>query len=346
MVARGKRRRRKNSVADELTHTLNTDLKPLHALLLDGQGGGRDMDAAEINAWQPDQGLAWLHLDYTDPEQSDWLRNHSGLSELVCEALLTENTRPRATLTGDGLLIALRGVNLNPGADPEDMVSIRLYVTPDRIISTRKRRLLSVTSLAEDCRNGEGPANVADFLVQLSGNLVERMGEVVEEIEEELSSLELQLLDDGHSAAIRQSLSNLRRQTITLRRYFGPQRDAFSQLQNDRASWLSNDHRLELREISDRLLRHIEDLDMIRERAAMAQDELVSQQSDQLNQRMYLLSLIAAVFLPLGFLTGLLGINVGGIPGSENPYAFGIFMLILTLLVALQVWYFRRQRWF
>ena len=72
---------------------------------------------------------------------------------------------------------------------------------------------MSVTGLADDCRAGQGPVNSADFLVQLNDRLVERMGDVVEEIEEELSSLELQLLDEGHSAAIRQALSNLRRQT-------------------------------------------------------------------------------------------------------------------------------------
>ncbi|WP_432696624.1 zinc transporter ZntB [Marinobacterium sp. YM272] len=332
-------------MADKLSPSFLA-LKPLHALLLDGQGGAREMSPEQINTWQPDQGLAWLHLDYTDAEQAQWLRDQANLNELVCDALLTENTRPRATAVDGGLLIALRGVNLNPGADPEDMVSIRLFVTPERIISTRKRRLMSVSGLVEECRNGEGPIDSADLLVRLSERLVERMGDVVEDIEEQLSSLELELLEDANPTKLRQSLTALRRQTITLRRYFGPQRDAFSQLLNDRAAWLSNDSRLELREISDRLLRHIEDLDMIRERAAMAQDTLVSQQSDQLNQRMYLLSLIAAVFLPLGFLTGLLGINVGGIPGSDNPYAFGIFMLILTLLVALQVWYFRRQRWF
>jgi zinc transporter len=319
-------------------------INPLHALLFDGNGGARDLSSDEIEAWQPDQGVLWLHFDYTDGDTQRWLRAASGIGELVADALLSENTRPRATALDDGLLLALRGVNLNPGADPEDMVSVRLYVTPQRIISTRKRRLMSITGLAEDCRAGKGPVDVADFLVELGARLVQRMGAVVEEIEESLSALELDLLEQ-HPSSLRQSLTALRRQTITLRRYFGPQRDAFSQLQSDRLSWFPPEKRLELREINDQLLRHIEDLDMIRERASMAQDELVSQLSDQLNQRMYILSLIAAIFLPLGFLTGLLGINVGGIPGADNPSAFALFLAILCVLVAVQIWVFRRQRW-
>ncbi|MBV1789766.1 zinc transporter ZntB [Marinobacterium sp. D7] len=323
-----------------MTHPEN----PLHALLLDGTGGARDLSGAEIQAWTPEQGILWLHLDYTDPSAQHWLLHDSELPELITEALLTENTRPRATQIGDGLLIALRGVNLNPGADPDDMVSVRLYVTPKLIVSTRKRRLQSITNLAADCRAGNAPQDTAEFLIELSDRLVMRMGDVVEETEETLSALELDILEQ-HDTTLRQSLAGLRRQTIRLRRYFGPQRDAFNQLQSERLTWISAEQKLLLREISDRLLRHIEDLDMIRERAAMAQEELISQLSDQLNQRMYILSLIAAIFLPLGFLTGLLGINVGGIPGADTPYAFGLFSIFLCILVAGQIWLFRRRRW-
>ena len=71
-----------------------------------------------------------------------------------------------------------------------------------------------------------------------------------------------------------------------------------------------------------------------------------SSQAEQLNRRMYVLSIVAAVFLPLGFLTGLLGINVAGIPGSESPWGFLIFVALLCALVGGQLWYFRKKGWF
>ena len=98
--------------------------------------------------------------------------------------------------------------------------------------------------------------------------------------------------------------------------------------------------------MSDRLIRHIEDLDAVRERAAVTQEELLSRLSDQMNTRMYVLSVVAAIFLPLGFLTGLLGINVGGIPGAENPWAFLLFLLFLVGIVVAQMLWFRRKKWF
>lgn len=316
----------------------------LHALILDGKGGARLLLPEELERWQPEDGILWLHLDYTLDSTRHWLEQDSGLPELAIDALLAENTRPRAAILDEHLLLALRGVNTNPGADPEDMVSIRLCVGARMVVSTRKRRLMSVSKLLALFEQGEGPCSSAELVIRLSELLVERMGVTVEELEEQLSDLELDLLTQPGSE-MRQAVRNLRRQTVTLRRYFAPQRDAFNQMLSERLSWFTTEMKLELREISDQLLRHIEDLDIIRERAAMAQEELASQQGEQLNLRMYVLSIISAVFLPLGFLTGLLGINVGGIPGADNEHAFLVFLLLLGLLVGGLLILFRRWRW-
>jgi zinc transporter len=65
-----------------------------------------------------------------------------------------------------------------------------------------------------------------------------------------------------------------------------------------------------------------------------------------MNKNLYMLSVIAAVFLPLGFLTGLLGLNVGGVPGVDNPAAFWIFSGVLSAVVGLQIALFKRWKWF
>ena len=160
-----------------------------------------------------------------------------------------------------------------------------------------------------------------------------------------MADLEEQVLDESGSS-LRFDLATLRRQTITLRRYLAPQRDAFAKLITEKIAWLDDDSRLRLREVSDRLIRNIEDLDAVRERAAVTQEELLSRLSDQMNTRMYVLSVVAAIFLPLGFLTGLLGINVGGIPGTENPWAFLIFLLFIIVIFVGQMLWFRSKKWF
>lgn len=287
----------------------------------------------------------WLHFDYTLDATRDYLENHSDLNPVVISALLSEETRPRATMLENGLLISLRGVNLAPNSDPEDMVSIRLWVTPQRVVSTRHRKLLSAGDIALELEAGRGPKSPNELVVQLTSLLISRMNHTIEEIEEKVSVIEEGVLGNNGNE-LRNDIADLRRQIISLRRYLSPQKEAMNQLLSEKISLFSPQDRVLLRETTDHLTRLLEDLDSVRESAAVTQEELSNGLAEQMNNRMYVLSIVSAVFLPLGFLTGLLGINVGGIPGSDNPTAFTLFVVMLVALISLQVWYFKRNKWF
>jgi zinc transporter len=298
----------------------------------------------EISAWHPDQGTLWIHLDYTHPDAQRWLREDSGLGELSCEALLAEETRPRTVVYRDQLLAQLRGVNLNPGADADDMVSIRLWSDGKRVITTRRRKLLSVVDLRQALEAGEGPTTCGEFVTELADRLAVRMADAIDDIEDAVDTAEEQVLT-AMSHQLRPLLASIRREAIMLRRYLAPQREALTRLHSERLSWLEELQRLQLREVADRTTRYVEDLDAARERAGVVQEELVSRLSEQMDRRMYVLSVVAALFLPLGFITGLLGVNVGGIPGSEDSHAFIAFSVGLLVLIAVQLLILKWRRW-
>ena len=314
------------------------------AFILDGKGGGRKIAWDEIATWKPDQGILWMHMNYSFPDVQKWLYEESGLDEVIGDALTEEDSRPRCTPFHEGLLLGLRGVNLNPGADPEDMVGVRIWFENDRIISTRKRKILSVSDIQASLEQGTGPESIGDFLVQVTGRLMERMRQVIDGLEDSVADLEDQVLT-AESHQLRTQLAAQRRQAISLRRYLSPQREALSRLLTEKIPWLDEIDRIRLREVSDSLVRYIEDLDEARDRAAVTQEELVNRLSEQMNNKMYLLSIVAAIFLPLGFLTGLLGINVGGIPGAENRLGFTVFVLLLAIVVGFQIWFFKKKKW-
>jgi zinc transporter len=317
----------------------------IHALRLDGSGGARRLSWADLSAWSPDAGILWVHLDYSHERVREWLTGQAGLPEVVAEALLAGETRPRTTPLDRGLLLILRGVNLSPGADPEDMVSVRLWAEDGRIITTRRRRLLSVSDLAAELDAGRGAHDVGDLIEGLADGLIRRMSDVVDDAEDKMADIEERVMSDA-LPGLRGEVADLRRQVIGLRRYLAPQREALSRLMTEKIRWLGEVNRLHLRETLERLTRYIEDLDAVRDRCLVAHEEIQSRSADQLNRRMYLLSVVAALFLPLGFLTGLLGINVGGIPGAENPHGFALFLLGIAGVVVLQFWLFRKMKWF
>ena len=314
------------------------------AYILDGKGGGKRVGWKEIQQWTPTGGLLWVHLNFEAPDPQRWIKEESQLEDVVGDALLAEESRPRITTFDDGVLVALRGVNLNPGADPEDMVSLRMWVEKNRIITTRRRKLLSVADLCSAVEKGKGPRTSGEFLEDVADRLMVRMGGVIGELEDKAAELEEAVLT-VESHKLRPMLASIRRDAINLRRYMAPQREAIARLQSEKISWLAEEDRVRLRETYDRLTRYIEDLDAARERAAVTQEELISRLSEQMDNRMYVLSIVAAIFLPLGFLTGLLGINVGGIPGSEYKAAFFVFCLLLMALVVIEVIIFKKKKW-
>lgn len=299
----------------------------------DADGRMEATDWAGIRAWRPGEGTLWVHLDRKAPESRAWLESESGLPGLVVDALLQEETRPRLAVVNGGLLVILRGVNLNPGAVPEDMVSIRMWIHSERLITLRGPRLLAVQDVREILDSGHGPRSAAELLAALAEKLIARMGPVIVELDEALDDIEEALLAQ-QSREMRTRLIALRRQGIILRRYIAPQRDVLARLGTERFDAVADADRARLRETADRVARYMEDLEAVRDRAAVAQEELATRISDRMNRTMYLLSVVATLFLPLSFVTGLLGVNVGGIPGAEDPSGFMVLSLILALTLA------------
>jgi len=100
-----------------------------------------------------------------------------------------------------------------------------------------------------------------------------------------------------------------------------------------------------MRDSADRLTRYVEELDAARERSMIIKDDIANQLSESANRTLYVLAIISGVFLPLAFLTGLLGINVGGMPGVENPSAFWIFCGMIVVLLIIELIIFKRLKW-
>lgn len=325
--------------------TADKDRGLLFAYVLDGKGSGREVGWPEIKTWSSKDGILWIHLDSTFPGTESWLLDESGLDEVACEVLLAGEVRPRVVVSKEGGLVILRGINLNPGADPEDMVSIRMWIDTHRIITSRRRKVLSVEDLLTSVNKGSGPTSTGEFVTALADRLVERMADVIDEIDDSMSRLEEEVMH-GEPSELRERLGSIRRQVISLRRFLAPQREALGRLQSESIPWLTDTDRTRLREIADRTVHFIEALDVSRDLAAVAQEELHSRLSEQLGKRMYALAIITAIFLPLAFITGLLGINVAGIPGANSPWGFIGVLGVLILILTGQIGILKKKKWF
>jgi zinc transporter len=321
-----------------------TDRGLVWAYLLDRRGGGSRVGWEALATWRPEQGLLWAHFDISEPGPDAWIEERSGLELPIAAALLAEDTRPRSAPSRNGLLVILRGVNLNAGAEPDDMVSVRVWLERDRIITTRRRMLQTNGEIRAAIEAGEGPESAGQFLCMLVERVADRIGDAVSELDEQIDSVE-EGVTDMNVLEFRARLSELRRQTAHLRRFLAPQRDALERLVRQPDPILAEADNLAIREQADRVQRYLEDLDLIRERGIVQQEEMLGRMAYEQGQRIFVLSVAAAIFLPLTFLTGLMGMNVGGIPGAGSALGFlGVTAVLIGLGVGI-AYYFRRRRW-
>lgn len=319
----------------------------VHAYVLDGAGGGRPVAHVELaDLVLAESESLWLHWDRSHPETQNWLRKESGLNEFVCDLLLEENTRPRfLQLPESKILLFLRGVNLNPGAEPEDMVSLRIYASAKRAISLRLRPLRAVEELLADLRSGLGPKTSSELILALADHMTDKIESLVSDFAEGIDAQEEQIDNDPSFEPDHDTLLQMRRRAAGLRRFLAPQREVYAQLTRNQQPWFVSDDADYWNELNNRLTRYIEELDLTRERVGLVLEAEDRRLDVKMNRIMYRFGIITGVFLPMSFLTGLLGINVGGIPGSENPYGFVVACSIMLVLAVVQWLLFRRLRW-
>lgn len=315
----------------------------LHSYRLDGAGGGMACDLT--SALQDRESAIWIHLNGHSPDTRKFLRDTLGLDPLLVKSMLAEETRPRLEEAEHGTLLILRGINHNPGPEPEDLVSIRLWLNDHRIITISRRKARAVADLDERLKQNRGPRKVGEFISMLCMCLNDGIEPALGALEENIDTLE-DVSADRPPPNLRADLAAVRKQATLFRRHLSPLRDVVSRLQKTDKVWLSTGDKWSLHDSLDRLTRFIEELDVLRERSQILQDEIYSALSARLNRNIYVLSVITVIFMPLTFLSGLLGMNVEGIPGANHPHAFLIVCAITGVIALIQLFIFRRLKWF
>lgn len=287
------------------------------------------------------QPYVWRHLARTAESERALLADPE-IPESLAWAMLERDTQPRVARDGKVTLLILRGINNGAEAEPEDMISLRLALLADRIVSLEVRRLPFVDRLIEDFREGRAPASVGDFVLRLVESLRADAEPVLDELEDDIARLEQTSLGvEGRlDAQDRASLTDARQDAIMLHRFIAPQAAALETLARTPPDWLVD--AAAIREEGEAFRRIGADLDALRSRAQVIAEEISIAMSERTNRIMLTLSLVSVVFLPLTFLTGLLGVNLAGIPYADDPASFWLFTALLALVTGIAIWLARR----
>ena len=333
---------------DELTQfdVLEGEGPLLFARVLDGKGGARTLEWEQARHWQPAEPheVLWLHLLQSTECMQDWLEDALGIPEPTAEALISADSRPRAFREGNTIVATLRGINHNPGADLEDMVSMQLWSDGARVVTLRHEPLQTPRHVLQELDVGRGPVDAGKLISELIEVMIARMGRAIVTLNDHIDALEDADMGDDPEAALAR-ISVIRRGCLALKRYMSPQHEALERISRDAPAWFEEHDRREIAESIDRLRRYLDDLDVTKESALVLQDELRARALARSEAVSYKLTMVAGIFLPLTFLTGLLGINVGGMPGVGDSLAFWIVVVLCVAVLLATLLLFRKWKW-
>ncbi|KQN71405.1 zinc transporter ZntB [Sphingomonas sp. Leaf62] len=304
--------------------------------------GGKATPVDPLTAIDTTGGFTWIHLHGEGDQVALWLRDHAHLPEYVIEPLTAVETRPRCDAIGKGAFVNLRGLSDDVLSSADPLASVRLYASAGRVHSVTRRRLTAFHTVVDRVEGG-GVADPGDLIVAFASAITEQLDPLIADLGDTLDECE-EALDPTRIFEQRRAVTHTRVRAIGYRRFLVPQRSALEKLGQLQGDWLQQDDRLHLAAAADRAARMAEEVDSIRERAALIHETLTDLRAEQLDQRSLQIAIAAMVFLPLTFLTGLLGMNVKGIPFADEPWAFaGVVGLCVVMSGVIVAWFARRH---
>ena len=309
--------------------------------ILVGDGAVRQLSADEALAYRG-SGFIWTHVESDGADELPRLLGED-IPDVALNALVATETRPRCDKIDDGAIVNLRGPAAIETEDSDRLVSIRMWARKGKVDSVTRRPLAATAAVRAQMEAGR-ILDPGDLVAAFAREISKRLDPQVADLGDQLDDCESEL-ESGNKFRLRTSIAQIRSEAIAFRRFVSPDRDALVTLAALDVDWLEEADRLHIREAADRFARMTEELEAVRERAALLHEQLTDLRAEEIDQRSLVIAVVAFIFLPLTFITGLLGMNVEGIPYAHSHWSFwGVVIFCFLVGLTVLVW-FIRKRW-
>lgn len=299
------------------------------AVLLDGNGSAMEVGWHEVNGWTPEHGALWLQLDTTSPRAVAWLTSQG--EELA--TLGIDDRRPRFEVIDDQTIrVGVRAwlPTLRQGHSDEGVSN--LWLQPMRAVVVSRGLLAELPEIGVRWSKGIGPKTISALVIEQLGSVTRRLHDAVANLEQPMADLEFAGVSGPGDA---EEVRRLGLQMLNLRRHLAPARVVVNRLLAAQPMWLIGGFQPRLSTIADDLRSSEAELQNLLQRAGTANDYMSARRATQMNEILYVLTVVSTIMLPLTFITGLFGMNVG-IPGASYR-GMSSTLAFLAVCVALMI---------
>ena len=280
----------------------------------------------------------WLHFNLADTRATNWILACTPIPEDARELLLDSDAHIRSENFDHSLALIIGDLFHDFKDDPEDLGVLRLYLDNERLITGRGHPLKSVDRLRHELFEGMVIGNSIDLFARLIYDIGDSMHKVIKNLNERVDDAEDQILA-GHLQNQGSKLGQMRRLLARLRRHLSANRQAMQHALPHISRWSQHDIS-ELRQAVEHLESTIQDLELVQERTRLLQEEIAGRMSEATNRNLYVLSIVTVTLLPINLITGIFGMNTGGLPwGQDDPSGFWwvMFFMVIAVIAALTI---------
>jgi zinc transporter len=316
----------------------------MSVVVFDGKGDAKRLaeEQEKLPHEVPAKGFVLITGNSRAPEFRQWVAEQ--VSEPDAELMFDGTNKSRCIVLDDKALVMLS----LPGATSDNNGSAKhfmsIWLEANRVIITSELKVLDVLNIERWQKSHHAPVTPAEFVARHGLRSADRIEPVIERLGDGLDEIEEQVLGRSVSDS-RQKLTHVRHKIISLRRLIWPQRDVLNTLEIEDLSFLSARDRTRLRESSSRLERLGNELQVLSERAALVHEQIIDTRAEQMNKTMLLLTAVTVILLPLTVISGVLGMNVAGIPFADSPHAFWVVAVVLGVIGVALYLLMRRVKW-
>ena len=292
--------------------------------------------------------MTWINIDgLHEVKIIENIGSHFDIHPLVLEDILHTGQRPKTEDFGSYIYIVLKMLYFNEEENEIQDEQLSIILGSNFVISFQERVGDVFNPVRERIRIGrfQIKKRKSDYLAYaLIDAVVDNYFIILEKLGEQIEDLEEELLDNPNPKNL-ETIHSLKRQLISLRKSVWPLREVIGGLERSESPLFHESTGIYLKDVYDHTIQVIDTIETYRDMVSGMLDTYLSNISNRMNEVMKVLTIIATIFIPLTFISGLYGMNFRYMPELEWHWGYPLIMFIMAILAIFMLFYFRKKRW-
>jgi magnesium transporter len=292
--------------------------------------------------------VTWINIDGLHSiETIEKIGKNFELHPLILEDILNTGQRPKCEDYEKCLFVVLKMLRYNDEVNSVRSEQVSLVLGQNFVISFQEEVGDVFEQIRDRIRNAKGRIRKmsADYLAYaLIDAIVDNYFLILEKMGEQIESMEEELIAKPSDKTVRR-IHAVKRELIFLRKSVWPLRELVNSMEKTESSLINDSTEPYLRDVYDHTIQVIDTVESFRDMVSGMLDIYLSSISNRMNAVMKVLTIIATIFIPLTFIAGIYGMNFKFMPELEWKWGYFIILIIMAVVAAVMLIYFKRKKW-